>query len=561
MRFYRFFTILLLIILTSCGDDESFWIPIDKECIYDNDCKNEMRCLANICVSNNINDSETKFSIRIAPQNSSSMNYYYLPLKTDILTIEELENSKNEIFKVQTVPKTEIIGLITNSHNVKISYQISAQSEKNSSLIFTTRSYEEDGKTYYRFNIPIDSYKITVYPEKIYPPYSFTVVNLEASSIFNAPIQLDQSYFDSNGYKKIYGILEYYLGEQKNYLNDASIYAFTIDNNGKENLISNKTSSCNSEVDSNCKKNGYFSLLIPNNIKTLYLKITSATLPQTTFINNIELQSENIGTINIGNFIPYQDVSLSFSGDCGNLEGIKIDIMGIIGNNGVFRDTFYTTCKNCKKDSNSGITKIESDHHSLKLMSGKYFINAKTSSASCYSSASFEIDIDSFSKEFKFNLENKGEYKGVVLNHLDIRSPHSSIIFQKQNFLGLSSDTEVLTDSNGDFNVMLEEGIYNILIKSSEQQDNSATTTLFSQNFNKYSQTNLTFKLSEGYKTLLSLSDINLNPISSAVVSLYLENLPSFFNNSNQNSYLIEQTITDGNGFFSLKIPLLKEIK
>ncbi|MBN2695292.1 hypothetical protein JXR93_11580 [bacterium] len=545
-------------IFLSCSDNSSFWIPIDKECSYDSDCSDDMRCLANICISKTITNSDTKFSIKITPQNSSSNDYYYLPIKTEKLTIEELENNKNSLFKIQTVPKTEITGLITNNKNIKMSYQISAQSESNSSLLFTTRSYEEDGKTYYQFKVPIDSYKITIYPEKIYPPYTFTISNLEALSIYNSPIQLDQYYFETNGYKKIYGVLEYYLGEQKNYLNDANIYAYTIDNSGKEILISNKTLSCNQEIDSNCKKSGYFSLLVPSSLENLFLKITTPTFPNTSFTYSSSLSGENIGNITIGNFTTFQDISINFEGDCGNLEGIKVDITGMVGFSGVYKNSFYTTCSNCSRSEN---TIFKSDIQNIRLIPGTYTISAKTPSNSCYASLSKENKIDLNNNEITISLENKRVYQGKVLNHLNEDSTYSPITFQKQNISGFASETEVITDSNGNFEVMLEDGIYNILIKSTEQQDNSATTVMFYQNFNSTTNRYLTFNLSEGYKTLLSLSDINLNPIGSAVVSLYIENLSDFFPNMLETNYLIEQTITEANGFFSLKIPLLKKIE
>lgn len=544
---------LLLIFLLNCSDSSKEHPIIVITCNNNYECNSDMKCEAGYCVSKEITNSDTKFYIKIEPQNNSFDEYYFSEFLTEPIRTQRLKNYEENPFELVGIPKSKLFGEIKSE--ITVEYGIFLVSKQNNKINFYTRSYKENNKTYFSFTLPIGDYYMSVYPDSEYPPFNLDIDSISANNDKNTVITLSKEYFEQS-HKKIYGILQYSNENQPFSLDNANIYAFTIDETGKEKIISNKVKSCNVSDDITCKKNGYFSLLVDNAYSDFYLKITSPLFENIDFTYQISNTSENIGNINLGNFSPKKNISFRLTGLSGNLNNIKVDITGSINQYTTYKNSFFISCSDCVDTSN---VLQESDIAELFLFEGNYNFYVKPNNQSNYVSKLVNKTINSENNNIVIDLLGKILFKGSVLSLSELTFlDNISVKFKRKN-IPYSFETLAFTDSTGSFEVLLEPGQYDVILLNNNDNSNYSNWIYFNEEYNINSDKNLKYYLPDGYKVLLEVKQNTNIPLKSATVSLNLVELKDFYNNKTgiPDEYVYFKTLSDEYGKFYIVVPIL----
>ncbi len=547
---------LLLILFINCSSDSEYPPRIDIKCENNNECASDMKCEAGYCVSKEITNSDTKFYIKIEPQNNSFNEYYFNNFSTEPIRTERLNYYEDNPFNLTGIPKSKLLGefSIDNQSENNTEYSLLIVNKEDKQLNFYTRSYQENNKTYFSFVLPIGDYTLNVYPDSEYPPFSKDIDGISANADKNITINLSKEYFEQS-HKKVYGVLQYNNENQPFFLDNATVYAFIIDETGKEKIISNKVKSCNITDDVTCKKNGFFSLLIDKNYSDFYLKITSPLFENIDFTYQTSAITENIGNINLGNFSPKKNISFKLTGKSGNLNNIKVDITGTINQYATYKNSFFISCLNCVDEN----ILQESEIAQLSLFEGNYNFYIKPNNQSNYVSKLINQTINSSNNSIVVELLGKILFKGSVmsLNKL-LFLDNISVKFKRKN-IPYSFETLALTDSTGSFEVLLEPGQYDVILMNNNDDSNYSNWVYFNQEYNINNDDILKYYLPDGYKVLLTVKQNTNIPLKSAVISLNLIDLKDFYKNKTgiPDEYVYFQTLSDEYGKFYIVIPIL----
>jgi len=552
----RYIHYLLLILFINCSSNSIPENIIIIKCENNYECASDMKCEAGYCVSKEITNSDTKFYIKIEPQNNSFNEYYFNNFSTEPVRTERLNYYEVNPFNLTGIPKSKLLGEFSIDDELAniVEYGLFIINKENNKLNFYTRSYQENNETYFSFTLPIGDYFLNIYPDSEYPPFSMDINGISANNDKNILITLSKEYFEQS-HKKVYGVLQYNNENQPFFLDNAIVYAFIIDEAGKEKIISNKVKSCNITDDVTCKKNGYFSLLVDKNYSDFYLKITSPLFENIDFTYQISVVTENIGNINLGNFSPKKNISFKLTGKSGNLNNIKVDVTGTINEYATYKNSFYINCLNCVDDN----ILQESDIAQISLFEGNYNFYIKPNNQSNYVSKLVNQTINTENNSIIVELFGKILFKGSVmsLNKL-IFLDNISVKFKRKN-IPYSFETLALTDLTGSFEVLLEPGQYDVILLNNNGDSNYSNWVYFNQEYTINHDTNLIYYLPDGYKVLLTVKQNTNIPLKSAVISLYLIDLKDFYKNKTgiPDEYIYFQTLSDEYGKFYIVVPIL----
>jgi hypothetical protein len=506
-------------------------------CENSSDCLIGEICDANYCVSPKIEDSKALFSLKFVPSNTINNNKYYHSFTTEILDGEYLKS--NNSFEVSVSDFIEFSGEIKNNKELDISYDLTLSNEN---IRFYNHSYKDGESTYFYFKLPKGTYKLNVFPDKFYPPFT---INLEEfkENIENHLIIVDRE-INSENYINTTGRIKVAIDDSIYFPNSYTMYAFTQENDSEE-IISNRFT-CNKDCEA-------FKLTIFNTNKKIFLKIKLDLLEFIEFKIPIEDFSNSRMSdieIDLGNIYRSNTNKLILTGNSNEeIKNLEISIIGNINKYAIYKNTFYYSCTSSECNN------------TFNAYQGSLNMFIKPNNESSYISKFLNIDFEKEASNIEINLENKKLVSGVLIS-TDGSSIEGLITFTKKDNSLTDVKVQIYSNINGEFSLLMEPGEYDIFIEPKNSSINNSNWIYLNQRIT-VNTNNLLYIIPRSYRIPLHLYAQGNKPLAQAQVTMSIHDLKNIFYKENgylyPESYNLYESITDLDGKFILSIPIIEE--
>ena len=514
--------------------------PVKKDlthCKNNDDCLTDEICDASYCVSSKVENSKASFDLTFVPQNNLNKTKYYHSFRTEVLTGEVLKEENS--FKIDVSDYIEFSGEIRNNREMDLSYNLILYDKENN-IKFYNHSYKEGDKTYFHFKIPDGKYILNVYPSNHYPPFTVDVNELKSNDRDNL-IVVDRE-INSMNYSNISGTIKVTIDDSIYFPNSYRIYAF-VQKNNSETVISNKFT-----CSENCEK---FKLILSNTDEDIYLKITLDLLENIEFkipVKDIDDMLNGV-EIDLGDFYRSSFNNVVLTGECDEvLKNIEVKVTGRIGKYAKYKKLFSYSCDS--GDCNN----------SFNLYKGNYNVFIKPGVDSCYKSKFMNIDLKKEGSDIKINLERKKLVSGVLLS-VTGESIEGVVTFTRKDNSLTDFKATANSNENGEFNILLEPGEYDVFIKPKNSSVNNSNWIYLNQRIT-VNTNDLLYLVPRSYKIPLYLYAQGNKPLAQAQVTMNLHNLAEVFSDENgylyPDSYPLYESITDSEGKFILSVPVIE---